>query len=165
MGIFWKSRLTFDKKPTSLLSYRNAGDGTGRHSCVPTKGTDDNPCCGRGNRALMQGGKVTQPVGQPPDHGGSRGAQSGPFPGLQPVEMHKCTKTCPKRLIAEVLAVPGTPGGHSRLSIQLLVLAQVTISQSVSSSPASGSAGTAYSLLGILSPSLSLLLHSVSQNK
>ena len=133
------------------------GTAQGGTAC-PTKGTDDNPCRGRGNRALMQGGKVTQPVGQPPDHGRSRGAQSSPFPGLQPVEMHKCTKTCPKMLIAEILAVPGTPGGHSRLSTQLLVLAQVMNSWFMGSSPELGSVLTVWSLFGILSLSLSLSL-------
>ena len=41
------------------------------------------------------------------------------------------------------------------LSVQLLILAQVMISRLVSLSPALGSALTAWSLLGILSPSLS----------
>ena len=48
----------------------------------------------------------------------------------------------------------GTPGWLNLLSVQLLILAQVMISQFVSSSPASGSVLTVRSLLGILSPSL-----------
>ena len=61
-----------------------------------------------------------------------------------------------------------TPGWLSRLSTQLLILAQVMISQLVSSSRASGSVLTAQSLepaLDSVSPSVSLLLpclHSVS---
>ena len=54
--------------------------------------------------------------------------------------------------------VGGTPGWLSRLSTQLLVLAQVMISRFVSSSPASGSTLTAGNLLGILSLSLPLSL-------
>ena len=60
------------------------------------------------------------------------------------------------------------PGWCSRSSIRLLISAQVMILQFVSSSPKSGSAPTAQSLFGILSPSLSLslsppLAHSVSK--
>ena len=55
------------------------------------------------------------------------------------------------------------------MSIRLLVSAQVVISQSVSSSPASGSVLTAGSLLGILSFSLCLsslmLCHGLKINK
>ena len=50
----------------------------------------------------------------------------------------------------------GTPGWLSRLSVRLLVFAQVMASQFVSLSPALGSILTAQSLLGILSLSLSL---------
>ena len=50
----------------------------------------------------------------------------------------------------------GAPGWLSRLSIQLLVWAQVMISRFVSSSPTLSSALTSQSLLGILSLSLSL---------
>ena len=46
----------------------------------------------------------------------------------------------------------GTAGWLSQLSFRLLTSAQVTILQFVSSSPTSGSALTAQSLLGILSP-------------
>ena len=49
----------------------------------------------------------------------------------------------------------GVPGWLSRLSTQLLVLAQVMISLLVRSSPRSGSMLTAQSLLGILSLRLS----------
>ena len=62
----------------------------------------------------------------------------------------------------------GTPGWLSWVSIWLLVLAQVTISQFVKSSPASGFVLTAWSLLAILSLPLSLslpCLFSLSQNK
>ena len=52
----------------------------------------------------------------------------------------------------------GAPGWLSWLGVQLLVLAQVMISQFVSSSPASGSVLMAQSLLGILSLPLSFLL-------
>ena len=67
---------------------------------------------------------------------------------------------------------PGMPGWLSRLSIQLLVSAQVMLSQFVRLSPKSGSVLTAQSLLGILSFSLCLSLCSspiymcsLSQNK
>ena len=50
------------------------------------------------------------------------------------------------------------PGCLSQLSIQLLISAQVMISQLVSSSPASGSALAVQGLLGILSLPLSLPL-------
>ena len=53
-------------------------------------------------------------------------------------------------------AKSGTPGWLSRLSDQLLTPAQVMISRFVGSSPASGSALTVWSLLLILSLSLSL---------
>ena len=60
----------------------------------------------------------------------------------------------------------GAPGRLSRLNVQLLVLAQVTILQFMNSNPASISALTVLSLLGILplcsSPTCSL---SFSQNK
>ena len=46
------------------------------------------------------------------------------------------------------------PGWLSRLSVRLLILAQVMISQPVSLSPALGSALTMQRLRGILSPSL-----------
>ena len=62
---------------------------------------------------------------------------------------------------------PGMPGWLSRLSIWLLVLVRVIISQFVGSSPVLGSALTVWSLLGILSL-LPLPLHptlSLSQNK
>ena len=62
----------------------------------------------------------------------------------------------------------GLPGWLSPLSIQLLISAQVMISQSVGSSPVTGSVLAAWSLLGIISPHplcLSLLTHSLSQNK
>ena len=49
----------------------------------------------------------------------------------------------------------GAPGWFGRLSVQLLISAQVMISQFVSSSPTSGSVLSPWSLLGILSPSLS----------
>ena len=52
----------------------------------------------------------------------------------------------------------GEPGWLSWLSIQLLTSAWVMISRFVRSSPTSGSVLTAWSLLGILSPSLSLSL-------
>ena len=52
----------------------------------------------------------------------------------------------------------GAPGWLSRLSIWLLILAEVMISWSMGSSPTSGSALTVWSLLGILSLSLSLSL-------
>ena len=54
----------------------------------------------------------------------------------------------------------GALGWLSGLNIQLLVSAQVVISQFMGSSPASGSVPTAWSLLGILSlpPSLSVSL-------
>ena len=54
------------------------------------------------------------------------------------------------------ISLNGAPGWLSRLSVQLLVLAQVVISWFVSSNPTSGSVLTVRSLLGILSPSLSL---------
>ena len=70
---------------------------------------------------------------------------------------------------------PGAPGKLSQLSVQLLISAQVTISQFMRSSPALGSALTAWSLLRIVSlPSVSLpcsctcalsLTLSLSQNK
>ena len=50
----------------------------------------------------------------------------------------------------------GAPGWLSRLSLRLLVLAQVMISLIMSSSPASGSAQMVQSLLRILFPSLSV---------
>ena len=50
----------------------------------------------------------------------------------------------------------GAPGWLSRLSVGLLVWAQVVISWFVSSSPPLGSVLTVRSLLGILSPSLFL---------
>ena len=50
----------------------------------------------------------------------------------------------------------GCLGGLNQLSTQLLTLAQVLISQFVNSSPALGSVLRAQSLLGILSPSLSV---------
>ena len=49
----------------------------------------------------------------------------------------------------------GAPGCLSRLSVQRLILAQVLISQFVSSNPKTGSMLTSQSLLGILSLSLS----------
>ena len=49
----------------------------------------------------------------------------------------------------------GAPRWHSRLSVRLLISAQVMISQFVSSSPASGSVLMVQSLLGILSLPLS----------
>ena len=64
------------------------------------------------------------------------------------------------------LTCPGASWGLSRLSLQPLILAQVTLSRFVSSSPVSGSVLTMQNLLGIISlslcPSLSL---SLSQNK
>ena len=54
----------------------------------------------------------------------------------------------------------GAPAWLHQLSIRLFVLAHVMISQFMSLSPSSGSALTAWSLLGILSLSLTL-----SQNK
>ena len=62
----------------------------------------------------------------------------------------------------------GVPGWLSQLSIQLLIEAQVMISQFVESSPVLGSALAEWSLLGILSPSLSALpplMPFLSQNK
>ena len=50
----------------------------------------------------------------------------------------------------------GAPGWLSPFSIRLLVSAQVTISPFMGLSPASGSVLTAWSLLGVLSLSLSL---------
>ena len=50
----------------------------------------------------------------------------------------------------------GAPGWLSHLTVQLLILAKVMISRFGRSSPASGSALMAWSLLGILSVSLSL---------
>ena len=52
----------------------------------------------------------------------------------------------------------GAPGWLSRVSVRLLILAQVMISQFMSSSPTSGSALTVQTLLWILSlsPSLSV---------
>ena len=61
-----------------------------------------------------------------------------------------------------------TPGGLSRLSVRLLVSAQVMISRSAGSSPVLGSVLTAWTLPGILSPSLSLCpspTSTLSQNK
>ena len=52
----------------------------------------------------------------------------------------------------------GAPGGLGRVSVRLLISAQVTISRFVGSSPVLGSARTVWSLLGILSLSLSLCL-------
>ena len=49
----------------------------------------------------------------------------------------------------------GAPGWLSQLSIQLLISPQVMISQFVSLSPISGYVLTAWSLLGIVSPSRS----------
>ena len=49
--------------------------------------------------------------------------------------------------------VIGAPGWLSQLSFQLLVLAQIMISQFVGASPMLGSVLTAWTLLGILSPS------------
>ena len=61
----------------------------------------------------------------------------------------------------------GVPKWFSWLSVPLLISAQVMISRFVDSSPVSGSALTAWSLLGILSPPLSLSLSAPppSQNK
>ena len=59
--------------------------------------------------------------------------------------------TCPHQQVR-------TDSQRRRLSIRLLVSAQVTMSRLVSSSPASGSLLTAQSVLGILPPSLSLFL-------
>ena len=62
----------------------------------------------------------------------------------------------------------GVPGWLSWLSIQLLILAQVTISQCMGLSPSSCSVLTAWSLLGIISLSPSApLMHdcTLSQNK
>ena len=64
----------------------------------------------------------------------------------------------------------GAPGWLSQLSLQLLILAQVMISQFMGSSPASGSVLMVWSLLGILCLSLSLsaslsLLFIFSQQK
>ena len=56
------------------------------------------------------------------------------------------------------LTVCGAPGWLSRLRVQLLLSAQIVISQCVSSSPASGSVLTVQGLLGISSLSLSLSL-------
>ena len=58
--------------------------------------------------------------------------------------------------LVQDLYILGEPGWLSRLSVQLLISAQVTISRFVGSSPVSGSALTVRSLLGILSLSLSL---------
>ena len=69
---------------------------------------------------------------------------------------------------SEIVEIVGAPGWLSQLGVQLLVPAQVMISQFVSSSPASGSLLTAQSLPGILSLPLSLCPSStlsVSQNK
>ena len=52
---------------------------------------------------------------------------------------------------------PGAPGWLSWLSVQILVSARIMISWLMSLSPASGSALTVWSLLGILSLFLSLL--------
>ena len=58
------------------------------------------------------------------------------------------------------------PGWLSWLSVRLLISAQVVISQFMSSSPMSGLVLTVWSLLGILSPSLSAPSpRSLSQNK
>ena len=51
----------------------------------------------------------------------------------------------------------GVPGWLSQLSLQLLISAQVRISQFMGSSPALGSALMAWGLLGILFLSLSTL--------
>ena len=62
--------------------------------------------------------------------------------------------------VLKKIAVGGAPGWLSQLSILLLILAQVVISQRVGSNPALDSVLTVQSLLGILSlsPSLSLSL-------
>ena len=62
------------------------------------------------------------------------------------------------------IKIIGAPGWLSQLSVQLLILAQVTISWFVSSSPTLASALTVQSPLGILSHSISLwiLSHSIS---
>ena len=71
-----------------------------------------------------------------------------------------------------IKGLSGVPGWLSQLSVQLLISAQVMILCFVRSSPASGSAMSAQSLLGIHSLSLSLCpypthMHSLSlcQNK
>ena len=56
----------------------------------------------------------------------------------------------------------GAPGWLSPLSIQLLISAQVRISQFMSSSPALGSVLAVQSLLGILSLPAPPLLHTLS---
>ena len=52
--------------------------------------------------------------------------------------------------------LPGVPEWFSQLSVQFLISAHVLTSQFVSLSPVSGSILAAWSLLGILSPSLFL---------
>ena len=69
---------------------------------------------------------------------------------------------------AKISFSAGVPGWLRVLSGRLLISAQVTILQSVSSSPMSGSMPTVCSRLGILSPSLSAhpqLVCSRSPNK
>ena len=61
---------------------------------------------------------------------------------------------------------PGVPGWLSWLSVRLLISAQVVTSRFGSSTPASGSVLAAWSLFGILSPSLCLSparVHSLSK--
>ena len=66
----------------------------------------------------------------------------------------RCKKTPMLFRLLDPLCTLRVPGRLSRLSVRLLISAQVSISQFVGSSPASGSALTVWSLLGILSLSL-----------
>ena len=83
---------------------------------------------------------------------------SAPLPlTLCLLKINKCLK---KIFLSLKSRIYGAPGWFRRLSVRLLISAQVMISQFMRSSPASGSALTVWSLLGILSPSLSFtLLH------
>ena len=59
-------------------------------------------------------------------------------------------------LIFRIRTLTGAPGWLSQLSVQLSISAQVMISRFVGLSPTSGPVLIAPSLLGILSPSLSV---------
>ena len=83
-----------------------------------------------------------------------------------PCAVHKKVSAPPLKINENV----GVPGWLSGLNIQLLISAQVMISWFMGLSPTSGSALTAWSLLGVPSPSLSappsfVLTLSPSQNK
>ena len=66
-----------------------------------------------------------------------------------------------RRIYSQNIKLHGARGWLNQLSVQFLISAQVMISWFVSSSPALGSVLTAWSLLGILSPSLSALPYSL----